>query len=57
VLGYASALKDELRHFHDYLLSPTGAYDGAVDMMVAVNMNLALLPLGLPEKIVLPFQR
>ncbi|HYZ84781.1 MAG TPA: hypothetical protein VE621_10275 [Bryobacteraceae bacterium] len=55
-LGYASALKHELRHFHDYLLSPAGAADGAVHMMAAVNMNLAMVALSQQEEIVLPLQ-
>ena len=56
VLGYASALYHELRHFHDYLLSPIGTLDATDFIMAAVNLLPAQIVLRSEEKIVIPLQ-
>ena len=56
ILGYASAVSHELRHFHDYLLSPIGVMDGRDFAMAAINLLPAMIILRQEEKVVIPLQ-
>jgi hypothetical protein len=56
ILGYASAVYHELRHFHDYLLSPIGVMDGIDFVMAVINLLPAMLILKQEEKLVIPLQ-
>lgn len=56
VLGYASAFYHELRHFHDYLLSPVGSLDATDFIMAAANLLPAQIVLRSEEAIVIPLQ-
>jgi hypothetical protein len=49
ILGYASAVAHELRHFHDYLLSPIGVMDGGDFAMAAINLLPAMIVLRQEE--------
>jgi hypothetical protein len=55
-LGYASAAFHELRHFHDYLVTPVGTLDAGDYMMAAANLLPALLLLKNQKRIAVPLQ-
>jgi hypothetical protein len=56
ILGYASTVCHELRHFHDYLLSPIGVMDGGDFVMAAINLLPAMIILKQEAKVVIPLQ-
>src|SRR4051812_46556054 len=56
ILGYASTVYHELRHFHDYLLSPIGVMDGIDFAMAAINLLPTMLILKQEQKVVVPLQ-